>query len=100
MEILVSNNSPKKQPWSQSIKAPLVFSLVLGIVAAFVGMISVTGGSENDLRIDVGLICFGIAFIGSLLVISVLTMASKENDPTLGKGSGVNRASDRPHEKD
>lgn len=94
MEILVSNKSPKKQPWSQSIKAPLGFSFVLGIVAAFVGMISGTGGSENDLRLDIGLVCFGVAFIASLLIISVLTMAAKDNDPDLGTGSGVNRSSD------
>ncbi|WP_431710434.1 hypothetical protein [Glutamicibacter uratoxydans] len=92
----MSKKSPKKQPWSQSIKAPLIFSFVLGAVAAFVGMISGTGGSQNDLRLDIGLVCFGVAFIVSLLVISVLTMASKENDPSLGSGSGVNRSSDNP----
>jgi len=98
MEILVSNNSPKKQPWSQSIKAPLMFSFVLAIIAAFVGMISGTGGSRNELRFDIGLVCFGVAFIASLLVISVLTMAAKDNDPDLGAGSGVNRSSDDPDE--
>ncbi|MCW4465453.1 hypothetical protein OK351_08050 [Glutamicibacter sp. MNS18] len=94
----MSNKSPKKQSWSQSIKAPLWFSFVLGIVAAFVGMISGTGGSENNLRFDIGLVCFGVAFIVSLLVISVLTMASKENDSSLGTGSGVNRSSDNPEQ--
>lgn len=100
MEILVSKKSPKKQPWSQSIKAPLMFSFVLGIVAAFVGMISGTGGSQNNLRIDIGLVCFGVAFIVSLLVISVLTMASKDNDPGLGTGSGVNRSSENSEQND
>lgn len=95
----MGNNPKKKQPWSQSIKGPLSFSLILAIVSGGVGMISSTGGSQNPVRIDIGLACFGIAFIASLLVISVLTMASKENDPDLGKGTGVNRSSADPDKK-
>lgn len=95
----MGNNPKKKQPWSQSIKGPLSFSLILAIVSGGVGMISSTGGSQNPVRLDIGLACFGIAFIASLLVISVLTMASKENDPDLGKGTGVNRSSANPDKK-
>ncbi|WP_313810659.1 hypothetical protein [Glutamicibacter sp.] len=98
-ELSVGNNPKKKQPWSQSIKGPLSFSLVMAIVAGFVGMISSTGGSRNPIRLDIGLACFGIAFIVCLLVISVLTMASKDNDPELGKGTGVNRSSANPDKK-
>lgn len=86
-------NNKKKQPWSQSIKGPLSFSLILAVVAGIVGLITSTGGSQNPLRFDIGLACFGIAFIASLLVISVMTMAAKDNDPELGKGTGVNRSS-------
>ncbi|ALD65052.1 hypothetical protein ACPROK_06785 [Glutamicibacter soli] len=95
----MGNNPKKKQPWSQSIKGPLSFSLILALVAGGVGMITSTGGSQNEIRLDVGLACFGIAFVASLLVISVLTMASKENDPELGKGTGVNRSSANPDKK-
>ncbi len=95
----MGNNPKKKQPWSQSIKGPLSFSLILAIVAGGVGMITSTGGSENEVRVDIGLACFGIAFVVSLLVISVLTMASRENDPELGKGTGVNRSSANPEKK-
>lgn len=89
-------NNKKKQPWSHSIKGPLSFSLILAVVAGIVGLITSTGGSQNPLRFDIGLACFGIAFIASLLVISVMTMAAKDNDPELGKGTGVNRSSANP----
>lgn len=92
-------NNKKKQPWSQSIKGPLSFSLILAVVAGIVGLITSTGGSQNPLRFDIGLACFGIAFIASLLVISVMTMAAKDNDPDLGKGTGVNRSSANPGKK-
>ncbi len=92
-------NNKKKQPWSQSIKGPLSFSLILAVVAGIVGLITSTGGSQNPLRFDIGLACFGIAFIASLLVISVMTMAAKDNDPELGKGTGVNRSSANPGKK-
>ncbi|GAB3619960.1 hypothetical protein GCM10027417_12210 [Glutamicibacter endophyticus] len=95
----MGNNGQKKQPWSQSIKGPLSFSLVMAFIAGIVGMITSTGGSENPIRYDIGLLCFGIAFVACLLVISVLTMASKENDESLGKGSGVNRSSANPQKK-
>lgn len=93
------NPSEPKKSWQQSIKAPLVFSLVLGIVAGMVAMISSTGGSDKPLRVDIGLTAFGVAFIASLLVISVMTMASKENPNGMGSGSGVNRSSDHPEKK-
>ena len=93
------NPSELKRPWQQSIKAPLIFSLVLGVVAGMVAMISSTGGSDKPLRVDIGLIAFGIAFVASLLVISVMTMAGKENPSEMGAGSGVNRASDKPEKK-
>ncbi|WP_413455122.1 hypothetical protein ACLQ8T_14930 [Glutamicibacter sp. FR1] len=92
-------NNKKKQPWSQSIKGPLSFSLILGLVSGVVGLISSTGGSQNPPRFDIGLAAFGIAFVASLLVISVLTMAAKDNDPELGKGTGVNRSSANPDKK-
>lgn len=92
-------NNKKKQPWSQSIKGPLSFSLVMAIIAGVVGLVSSTGGSQNPMRFDIGLACFGIAFIACLLVISVMTMAGKENDPELGKGTGVNRSSANPDKK-
>ena len=92
-------NNKKKQPWSQSIKGPLSFSLILAVVAGIVGLITSTGGSQNPLRFDIGLACFGIAFIASLLVLSVMTMAAKDNDPELGKGTGVNRSSANPDKK-
>ncbi|PQZ90675.1 hypothetical protein CQ012_10210 [Arthrobacter sp. MYb214] len=75
------------------------FSLILAIVAGVVGLVSSTGGSQNPLRFDIGLACFGIAFVASLLVISVMTMAAKDNDPDLGKGTGVNRSSSNPDKK-
>lgn len=85
-----------KRNWKQTIKVPLLFSLTLGLIAGVVSMVASTGGSEHPLRIDIGLTMFGIAFIGSLLLLSLLIMASKENPEDLGKGSGINRVSARP----
>jgi len=94
-----SNPSQQKPKWQQSIKAPLIFSLVMGLIAGVVAAISATGGSDEPLRIDIGLTAFGIAFIACLLVISVLTMAAKENPSHLSEGSGVNRNSAKPDPK-
>jgi len=85
-----------KRNWKQTVKVPLLFSLILGLIAGVVSTIASTGGSENPLRLDIGLTMFGIAFVGSLLLISLMIMAAKENPEDLGQGSGVNRVSARP----
>ncbi|GAA5225973.1 hypothetical protein [Paeniglutamicibacter antarcticus] len=91
-------NTPAEQnkSWQQSIKAPLTFSLVMAIIAGVIATISGTGGSDNPLRIDIGLVAFGVAFVACLLVISVMTMASKDNPEEMGTGSGINRSSENP----
>ncbi|MGL3805726.1 hypothetical protein ACSYDW_06465 [Paeniglutamicibacter sp. R2-26] len=94
-----NNPVEKKKSWQQSIKAPLSFSLVMALIAGVVATISATGGSENPLRLDIGLVAFGVAFVACLLVISVMTMAGKENPEDLGTGSGVNRSSANPDKK-
>ncbi|HEX2247226.1 MAG TPA: hypothetical protein VHH13_06715 [Arthrobacter sp.] len=76
-----------------SVKGPLIFSAVLGVIAGICTMIFSTGGAENQLRWDLGVTAAGIAFIASLLVVAVLTMAGKENPDHLSQGSGVNRSS-------
>lgn len=91
-----NNPSQQKPDWQQSIKAPLTFSVVLGLVAGVAASVFATGGSDEPFRIDVGLTAFGIAFVASLLVISVLTMASKDNPKSHGGGAGVNRSSLNP----
>ena len=93
------NPAENKKSWQQSIKAPLTFSFVMALIAGIVAMISATGGSDNPLRFDVGLVAFGVAFVACLLVISVMTMAGKENPEDLGAGSGVNRSSENPDKK-
>jgi hypothetical protein len=95
----VGNTPAEKKSWQQSIKAPLSFSLVMGIVAGVIATISSTGGSDNPLRIDIGLVAFGVAFVACLLIISVMTMAGKENPEEMGSGSGVNRSSETPDAK-
>lgn len=94
-----SNPSQQKPKWLQSIKAPLIFSLVAGVIAGVVASIAATGGGDNPLRVDIGLIAFGVAFIACLVVISVLAMAGKENPRELSEGSGVNRSSAKPDPK-
>lgn len=76
-----------------TVKGPLIFSAVLGVIAGFFTMVFSTGGAENQLRWDLGVTAAGIAFIAALLVVAVLTMAGKENPDHLSQGSGVNRSS-------
>lgn len=86
-------------PWYKrdAVKIPLLFAVIAGLVAGVVATVSVSGGSANPLRVNVGLIAFGVAFIVSLVVAAMLQMVEKPNDPELGQGSGVHRrAADIP----
>ena len=78
-----------------SVKGPLIFSAVLGVIAGFFTMIFSTGGAGNQLRWDLGVTAAGIAFIASLLLVAVFTMAGKENPKHLREGSGVHRVSSK-----
>lgn len=91
----------------QSVKAPLIFSAVLGAVAASVVFMATSGGTDNprvqqglgetgglNAPVNLALLAFGIAFIVALLVVSMLQLASRENPDELSEGSGVNRNSE------
>lgn len=88
----------------ETVKAPLIFSFALASVAGFVTLIASSGGSDNprvehtsagvDNPINLALLAFGIAFIASLLIVSMLHLASRENPEHLAQGSGVNRNSE------
>lgn len=84
---------PQNPNSRNSIKFPLSFSFALGAVAGLVTLVVSAGGTENGLRWDLGGIAFGIAFVATLLIASLLVMGHKENDPHLSEGSGVNRRS-------
>ncbi|MBP2412647.1 high-affinity Fe2+/Pb2+ permease [Arthrobacter stackebrandtii] len=84
---------PQNQDSAKSIKFPLGFSFAMGAVAGLVTLIVSAGGTRNGLRWDLGGIAFGIAFVASLLIASLLVMGHKENDPSLSEGSGINRRS-------
>lgn len=88
----VEPQDPKQNPGA-SIKFPLSFSAALGAVAGLVTLVVTAGGTENGLRWDLAGIAFGIAFIATLLIASLLVMGHKENDAYLSEGSGVNRKS-------
>lgn len=87
-----------------TVKAPLIFSFALGVVAGFFTLIFSSGGSDNprvehdspglDNPINLALLAFGVAFIASLLIVSMLQLASRENPDELAEGSGVNRNSE------
>lgn len=82
------------------IKAPLIFSAVLAVIAGFVIMIVSTGGLNNPdkpLRVDLGLITLGVTFIVSLLTISLMQLVAKDNPDELSAGSGINRSSQEIH---
>lgn len=87
-------DAPKKP--RTSVKGPLVFALILGLVAGLVSVVVSSGGSSHQPRWDLGAAAFGIAFIVSLVVAAMLSMSYKENADHLGQGSGINlRSEDR-----
>ncbi|MFC0249526.1 hypothetical protein ACFFIO_13550 [Citricoccus parietis] len=87
----------QKAGFLQSIKGPLWFSFVLALVGGAVATMTASGGSDNPLRIDLGLIAFGIFFIVSLVVVAMLQLAAKDNPKHLSQGSGVHRSSEELH---
>lgn len=76
-----------------SVKAPLIFSAVLAVVAGVAVFVFSTGGATRVPRWDLGLIAAGIAFVVCLVVAAMLSMVDKPNDEHLGQGSGINRRS-------
>ncbi|WP_140394979.1 hypothetical protein [Arthrobacter sedimenti] len=87
---------PTQGRFRHGIKAPLVFSAVLAVVAGVATSIFATGGGSKELRVDLGLTAAGIAFIASLVICAMLMMAETPNSEHLSKGSGINRSSARP----
>ncbi|WP_235436825.1 hypothetical protein [Arthrobacter sp. RIT-PI-e] len=87
---------PRQGRLRHGIKAPLVFSAVLAVVAGVATSIFATGGGSQVLRVDLGLTAAGIAFIVSLVILAMLMMAETPNAEHLSRGSGVNRSSARP----
>lgn len=95
-------DSPKKPRggFKGGIKLPLIFSFVVGIVAFVVSTVTATGGLNNPdhpLRLDIGLISFGIAFAATLVVVALLQLTGRENPDHLSEGSGINRSSEELH---
>ena len=91
--------APRQGRFRYGIKAPLLFSATLAVVAGVATSIFATGGGTRVLRVDLGLTAAGIAFIASLVICAMLMMAETPNPEHLGKGSGVNRSSARPDRK-
>ena len=76
----------------ESIKGPLAFSAVIGVIAGVLTLIFATAGPDNGVRWDLGAIGFAIAFIVCLVFSALLLMTEKPNDPKLSAGSGINRS--------
>ncbi|GAA1810798.1 hypothetical protein [Nesterenkonia flava] len=99
----MAEDSPRRS-LKETVKAPLIFSFALGVLAGAVTLMVTSGGSDNpdvthagmslDNPLNLALIAFGIAFIASLLIVSMLQLASRENPEHLATGSGVNRNSE------
>ena len=84
---------PQNPKSGNSIKFPLGFSGALAAVAGLVTLVVSAGGTVHGLRWDLAAIAFGIVFVVSLLLSSLLVMGHKENEEYLSEGSGVNRRS-------
>jgi hypothetical protein len=82
-----------------SIKGPLVFSFALALIGGVVAMLTASGGTDNPVRVDIGLIAFGAFFIVSLVVVAMLQLAAKDNPEHLSQGSGVHRSSEELHQQ-
>lgn len=80
-----------------SIKAPLIFSAVLGVIGGGIAAVTATGGIDKPLRVDIGLLFFGIFFIVSLVLVAMLQLAAKDNPKHISTGSGINRSSEAMH---
>jgi hypothetical protein len=74
-----------------------MFSAFFAVLAFVAVLIFASGGSARVPRFDLAFTGAGIAFIVSLVVAAMLSMSYKENADHLGKGSGVNLSSTRPH---
>lgn len=94
---MAQQNTPQRG-WQQSIRPALIISLIMGVVAGVVVSVASVGGTRNGLNLQLGGIAFLIAFVVGLLVISLLMMVVKENPSELGRGSGVQRSSERSDE--
>lgn len=73
---------------------------MLGIIAFVVATLTSTGGLNNPdrpLRVDIGLISFGIAFASTLVVVALLQLTGRENPDHISEGSGINRSSEELH---
>lgn len=100
----VAEEEKDRRSLLETVKAPLIFSFALGIIAGVVTLIVSSGGTDNprvehsssglDNPINLALLAFGIAFIASVLIVSMLQLASRENPEHLSQGSGVNRRSE------
>jgi len=98
----VANRQPGKPTQGRfryGIKAPLLFSAALAVVAGVATSIFATGGGSKMMRVDLGLTAAGIAFIASLVICAMLMMAETPNAEHLSKGSGINRSSAKPDRK-
>lgn len=100
----MTEDPKRRRSLLETVKAPLIFSFILAAVAGFVTLIASSGGSDNP-RVDhaaggtaspinLALLAFGIAFIASLLIVSMLQLAARENPKHLSEGAGVNRNSE------
>lgn len=90
----MADHSKERRSLIETVKAPLIFSAALGVVAALVTLVTASGGTEAEPRVDLALIAFGVAFIVALLLVSMLQLAARENPDELAEGSGVNRDSE------
>lgn len=89
----MTKSAPGDSQARSSVKAPLIFSAVLAVVAGIATMIFATGGGAKELRWDLGFTAAGIAFIVSLVFSAMLMMTEKPNEESLGQGTGINRSS-------
>lgn len=92
-----SQSREGKPGFLQSIKGPLWFSFALALIGGAVATMASSGGTDNPIRFDLGLIAFGVFFMVSLVVVAMLQLAAKDNPEHLSQGSGVHRSSEELH---
>ncbi|MDO5633602.1 MAG: hypothetical protein Q4G34_01830 [Micrococcus sp.] len=94
-----SARQTKRGGMKDTVTAPLIFSAVLGLVGGGIAAVTASGGTQNPLRVDIGLIAFGVFFVVSLVVVAMLQLSARENPDHLSQGSGVNRSSAELHKQ-
>lgn len=86
------SESPQRG-FKAQVTGPLIIAAVLAAVTFVCTLIFATGGTNNRPQLVLALTIAGAVFVVTLVMCATLILIEKPNDPSLGKGTGINRSS-------